>query len=156
MAHWLVKSEPGCFSIADLAASAHGTTCWSGVRNYQARNFMRQMQVGDAVLFYHSLTNPAIVGLAKVVREAYPDHTAFDPADQHYDPRSTPEKPLWDMVDIQWQETFSRPLPLPLLRQVRGLEQMELLKKGSRLSVMPVAAAEFARILELARQDQSL
>ncbi|AGW14040.1 EVE domain-containing protein [Megalodesulfovibrio gigas] len=151
-AHWLVKSEPGCFSIDDLAASEHGATCWSGVRNYQARNFMRQMQQGDTVLFYHSVTNPAVVGLARVVREAYPDHTAFDPADQHYDPKSSPEKPLWDMVDIQWLETFPRPLPLPLLRQVRGLEEMELLKKGSRLSVMPVSAAAFQRIMELAHQ----
>ncbi|GAB7080371.1 EVE domain-containing protein [Megalodesulfovibrio paquesii] len=151
-AYWLVKTEPGCFSIEDLASSENKTTCWSGVRNYQARNFMRQMQLGDPVLFYHSITNPGIVGLAAVVREAYPDHTAFDADDQHYDPKSTPAHPIWDMVDLQWRETFPTPLPLAQLRQVRGLEGMELLRKGSRLSVMPVAEAEYLRIMELAHQ----
>ncbi len=149
---WLVKSEPDCFSIADLAAAPGGATCWSGVRNYQARNFMRDgMKLGDEVLYYHSNAEPpAIVGRAVVSREAYPDHTALDPADDHFDPKSSPENPIWQMVDIRYVEAFSRPLPLEALRGVKGLESMELLKRGSRLSVQPVAAKEFDIILSLA------
>ncbi len=154
---WLVKSEPGCFSIDDLAAAPDKTTSWDGVRNYQARNFMRDdMRLGDPVFFYHSIKNPGIVGLAQVVRESYPDHTAWDSANDHFDPRSTPEKPLWFMVDIRLVEKFREPLPLPLLRTVPGLENMLLLKKGSRLSVMPVSKDEFARILKLAGSNFSV
>lgn len=150
MHHWLVKSEPGCFSIDDLAAAPNQTTSWDGVRNYQARNFMRdQMTKGDLVLFYHSVNNPSVVGLARVVREKYPDHTAWDPASDHYDPRSTPENPLWVMVDVQFVEKFPHPASLSLLRGVAGLEGMELLRKGSRLSVMPVSEKEFAIIHRL-------
>lgn len=148
--HWLVKTEPGCYSIQDLAAAPNQTTSWSGVRNYQARNFMRAMAVDDPVLFYHSVTDPSVVGLARVAREAYPDPTAWDPQDQHFDPRSTPDKPLWSMVDIQLVRVFPRPLSLPMLRGVRGLEGMELLRKGSRLSVMPVSPAQFAIVTGLA------
>ncbi len=148
---WLVKSEPGSFSIDDLAASPDKTTSWDGVRNYQARNFMRDdMRVGDLVFFYHSVKNPAIVGLARVVRESYPDHTAWDSSSKYFDARSTPEKPLWFMVDICLVEKFREPLPLALLRTISGLENMILLKKGSRLSVMPVSEDEFSRILKLA------
>lgn len=106
---------------------------------------------GDPVLFYHSVTNPGIVGVAKVVRESYPDHTAWNPEDRHYDPRSTADKPLWFMVDVQFVEKFASPIPLGSLRGIKGLEKMELLKKGSRLSVMPVAREEFEIILRLAR-----
>ncbi|NLW81892.1 MAG: EVE domain-containing protein [Desulfovibrionales bacterium] len=150
MKYWLIKSEPGCFSIDDLAAAPQQTTCWDGVRNYQARNFMRdEMSPGDLVLFYHSVTDPCVVGIARVVRESYPDHTAWNPDDTHYDPRSTPQKPLWFMVDVQFVEKFSCPVPLAMLRGVKGLEKMEVLKKGSRLSVMPVTEKEFIIVSSL-------
>lgn len=152
MQYWLMKTEPGCFSIDDLAALPAQTTSWDGVRNYQARNFMRdQMAVGDLILFYHSVTNPGVVGVARVARESHPDHTAWNPQDRHYDPRSTPDKPLWFMVDVQLQEKFVHPVSLAVLRGVKGLEKMELLRKGSRLSVMPVSAEEFEIICRLGR-----
>jgi len=150
---WLVKSEPDCFSIDDLAAASGKTTCWSGVRNYQARNFMRdQMRVGDAVLYYHSGAEPpAVVGQAVVAREAYPDHTAWDPHDDHYDPKASVENPIWQMVDLRFVEKFPCPLPLEELRGVPALKDMELLKRGSRLSVQPVRPAEFDAVIRLAR-----
>jgi predicted RNA-binding protein with PUA-like domain len=142
---WLVKSEPESFSWDDLWRSPDRTTCWDGVRNYAARNFMRDgMKKGDLILFYHSSVDPpAVVGIAEVVREAYPDHTAFDPADPHHDPKSRPEAPAWMMVDIRARDAFRRPVTLDELRGVRGLEKMELLRRGSRLSVQPVSAKEF-------------
>lgn len=152
MKYWLLKTEPGCFSIDDLAALPGGTSSWDGVRNYQARNFMRDgMSVGDLILFYHSVTNPSVVGVARVAREAYPDHTAWNHEDRHFDPKSTPEKPLWFMVDVQFVEKFANPVPLSALRGVKGLERMELLKKGSRLSVMPVSKEEFEIVCRLGR-----
>ncbi len=148
-----MKSEPESFSIDDLARAKKQTTSWDGVRNYQARNFMRAMQIGDQVFFYHSNANPpCIVGLAEIVKTAYPDHTAFDPRDHHYDPKATPENPIWEMVDIKLVRKFAVPLALDDLRQVRGLEKMELLRKGSRLSVQPVSAAEWKRVLALAEK----
>jgi len=150
MRHWLLKTEPGCFSIDDLAAAPNQTTCWDGVRNYQARNFMRDMRLDDLALFYHSVTDPGVAGVARIVRESYPDHTAWDPADGHYDARSTPEKPLWFMVDVQFVEKFDTQIPLKVLRSIKGLEKMELLRKGSRLSVMPVSEQEFSIIMRLA------
>jgi predicted RNA-binding protein with PUA-like domain len=149
---WLLKSEPESFSIQDLAKAPRKTTCWSGVRNYQARNFMRdEMKLGDRVLFYHSSTDPpAIVGTAKIVKEGYPDPTAWDPNDHHYDPAASPENPRWSMVDIQLDEIFKHPLPLEQLRKVAALKKMELLRKGSRLSVQPVTKEEFEAVLELA------
>jgi len=153
MKYWLMKTEPACFSIDDLAAAPEQTSSWDGVRNFQARNFMRdEMSVGDLILFYHSVTNPGVVGIARVVRESYPDHTSWDPQDRHFDPRSTPQKPLWFMVDVQFEEKFPCPVPLGSLRGVRGLEGMELLKKGSRLSVMPVTKEEFDIVASLGRQ----
>jgi predicted RNA-binding protein with PUA-like domain len=151
--YWLVKSEPDVFSFAELLASPGATTCWDGVRNYQARNFMRDdMKRGDLVLFYHSSTDPAaIVGVAEVVREAYPDHTAFDAADPHFDPKSRPEAPTWMMVDLRAVEPFARPLTLADLRGVKGLERMTLLQKGSRLSVQPVTAAEWEIVYRMGR-----
>jgi predicted RNA-binding protein with PUA-like domain len=149
--YWLMKSEPTAFSIQDLADAKGRTTQWDGVRNYQARNYMRAMRVGDQALFYHSNADPpSAVGIVRVVREAYPDHTAFDPANSHYDPSSTPAKPLWDMVDIQLVRVFARPLSLDLLRKQPGLRAMELLRKGSRLSVQPVSRQEWQTILKLA------
>ncbi len=115
--YWLVKSDAGCFSIQDLAAEPGGTTCWSGVRNYQARNTLRDdMKLGDRVLFYHSGEEPAVAGTAVVAREAYPDHTAWDPADEHYDPKASAENPIWQMVDIRLDSIFPQPLPLAELR----------------------------------------
>lgn len=152
MKYWLLKTEPEDFSIDDLAAAPQQTTFWHGVRNYQARNYMRDdMRRGDRVLLYHSNAEPsAVVGLAEVVREAYPDHTSWDKKSPYFDPKSTPDNPRWVMVDIQWRETFAQPLPLETLRGVAALAKMELLRKGSRLSVQPVTAAEFQTVLKLA------
>jgi predicted RNA-binding protein with PUA-like domain len=149
---WLVKTEPECFSIQHLAKQPKQTTCWSGVRNYQARNSMRdQMKLGDRVLVYHSSTDePAVVGIATIVRESYPDQTAWDKKDDHYDAASTPENPRWFMVDIRLEQTFKQPLPLAKLRGIAALKNMELLRKGSRLSVQPVRKSEFDAILKLA------
>ncbi len=153
MKYWLLKTEPESFSIQDLAAAKDQTTCWDGVRNYQARNFMRdEMRVGDRVLFYHSNADPpAIVGTAQVVREAYADPTAWNKADHHFDPKSSPDNPIWQMVDIQLDEIFPRPLGLDELRKVPTLKNMELLRRGSRLSVQPVKKSEFDAVLKLAR-----
>jgi predicted RNA-binding protein with PUA-like domain len=150
--YWLVKSEPDSFSFDDLLASPNRTTHWDGVRNFQARNTMRDgMKLGDLVFFYHSSTDPAaIVGIAEVVREAYPDHTAFDRKDSHYDPKSKPDAPTWMMVDLQAREPLPRPITLGELRGVKGLEKMALLQKGSRLSVQPVTAEEWKIICKLA------
>ncbi len=149
--YWLFKSEPGEFSITELKNSPNQTTYWDGVRNYQARNFMRDdMQVGDSVLFYHSVKNPSIVGLAKVVKTGYPDHTALDKNSRYFYPKSTPENPVWYMVDIQFEREFAKPLTLAELREVPGLEQMSLLQKGNRLSIQPVTEDEFEIVMGLA------
>ncbi|HMX30387.1 MAG TPA: EVE domain-containing protein [Blastocatellia bacterium] len=151
MRYWLMKSEPTCFSIDDLAKAPKKTTCWDGVRNYQARNFMREMAKGDLVFFYHSNAEPpAIAGIAEVVKTAYPDHTALDPNEQHYDPKATPEKPIWEMVDIRLVRKFPASLGLEELRAVAALQKMELLRRGSRLSVQPVTAAEWKAVEKLA------
>jgi predicted RNA-binding protein with PUA-like domain len=148
---WLVKTEPESFSIDDLAKAPQQTTCWAGVRNYQARNYMREMKLGDRVLVYHSSSDPrAVVGVATVARESYPDHTAWDKKDPHYDPQSTKDDPRWFMVDLKFEQALKRPLPLDELRGVAALKEMELLRKGSRLSVQPVRKAEFEAILKLA------
>ena len=149
--YWLMKSEPSAFSIEDLARAPKQTTCWDGVRNYQARNFMREMAVGDQVFFYHSNAEPpAVVGIAEVVRTAYPDQTQFDKASHHYDPASVPSAPRWDMVDIRYRQTFKASLSLDRLRQELKLKGMVLLRKGSRLSVQPVTEAEWVVVLKLA------
>ena len=148
--YWLMKSEPSAFSIDDLLRSPKQTTCWDGVRNYQARNFMRTMAVGDQVLFYHSNADPpAVVGIAEVVKTAYPDSTQFDKKDKHYDPESKPSDPRWDMVDIRYVLKFARPLTLDELRKDTRLQGMVLLKKGSRLSVQPVTPLEWKHIVKL-------
>ena len=150
---WLVKTEPESFSIQDLAREPKQTTCWSGVRNYQARNFMRdEMKLGDRVLFYHSSTDePAIVGVATIARESYPDSTDWDKNDHHFDAGSTPDNPRWFMVDIRLEKIFKTPLPLAQLRGIPALKEMELLRKGSRLSVQPVRKTEFEAIMKLAK-----
>ncbi|MFP5221550.1 MAG: EVE domain-containing protein [Acidobacteriota bacterium] len=150
--YWLLKTEPGCYSIDDLAAEPDQTTQWSGVRNFQARNFLRdQMSEGDQALFYHSVTDPSAVGVARIVRAGYPDETAWNPDDQHFDPKSTPEKPLWFAVDVRFVEKFAAPVPLGAMRGVPALAGMELLRKGSRLSVMPVTREEFETVLRMGR-----
>ena len=150
--YWLVKSEPDSFSFDDLLASPGRTTHWDGVRNFQARNFMRDgMKVGDLVFFYHSSTDPAaIVGIAEVAREAYPDHTAFDAKDPHFDPKSKRDAPTWMMVDLRAREALPKALTLADLRGVKGLEKMVLLQKGSRLSVQPVTKKEWEIVCRLA------
>ncbi len=149
--HWLMKSEPDCFSIQHLAKCPKKTTAWTGVRNYQARNFMRSMRLGDRVLFYHSSVDPpAVVGTAIVVKEAYPDYTAWKKGDDHFDAKASPENPIWQMVDIQLEEVFLQEIALNDLRAVKGLEKMVLLQRGSRLSVQPVTTTEYDIILKLA------
>jgi len=145
---WLVKSEPDVFSFDDLIAAPQHTTGWDGVRNYQARNFMRDdMKLGDLVFFYHSSTEPAgIAGVAEIVREAYPDATALDPAHAHFDARGTPDAPTWYQVDVRARERFTQLVTLAELRESPGLEGMELLRRGSRLSVQPVSAEHWKLI----------
>ena len=151
MKYWLMKSEPTCFSIDDLAKAPKKTTGWDGVRNYQARNFMRDdMKIGDLVFFYHSNCQPpGIAGIAEVVKTSYPDFTAWDPDSEHPDPKSTPENPRWFMVDIQFREKFPHVLPLDDLKHHPELAGMQLLKKGNRLSVLPVSADEWVFINKL-------
>jgi predicted RNA-binding protein with PUA-like domain len=150
--YWLVKSEPTSFSFDDLLLRPGRTTSWDGVRNFQARNYMRDdMKKGDLVFFYHSSTEPAaIVGIAEVARESYPDPTAFDAADSHFDPKSRADAPTWMMVDLRAKSRLPKPITLADLRGVKGLEKMVLLQKGSRLSVQPVTAKEWAIICRLA------
>jgi predicted RNA-binding protein with PUA-like domain len=151
--YWLMKSEPTAFSIKDLARAPKQTTCWDGVRNYQARNFMREMAVGDHVLFYHSNADPpAVVGIAEVVKAAYPDATQFDKKSRHFDPGSNPKAPRWDMVDLKYRETFTTSVSLDRLRHESKLQNMVLLRKGSRLSVQPVTDSEWAVIVKLGKQ----
>lgn len=147
---WLMKSEPSAFSIDDLIRAPQQTTSWDGVRNYQARNFMRSMALGDRVLFYHSNADPpAVVGIAEIVKTAYADPTQFDEEDHHYDPESDPSNPRWDMVDIKYIRKFSQPVSLDQLRKESKLKGMVLLRKGSRLSVQPVTPDQWEHILTL-------
>ena len=151
MRYWLMKSEPGEYSIDDLARD--GVTHWDGVRNYQARNLMRDdMEVGDRVLFYHSNAKPpAVVGIAEVARPAYPDHTQFDQDGPHFDPKSDPEDPTWLMVDVKFVERLPREVGLPELKTYPELSGMVLLNR-SRLSVQPVDAGEFDFIVARANE----
>lgn len=149
MNYWLMKSEPEAFSIDDLQAMPEQTEHWDGVRNYQARNMLRdEMKKGDLVFFYHSnCPQPAIVGIMQVVREGYPDFTAFDPNSKHFDPHSDPDKPRWMMVDVRFVRTLKRPIPLSELRQYHELAGMQLLRKGNRLSITPLSEEQWAFIL---------
>jgi predicted RNA-binding protein with PUA-like domain len=152
MKYWLLKSEPDVFSLEDLKNCPNQTEPWDGIRNYQARNLMRdEMKVGDQALFYHSRqAEPAIVGTVRVVREAYPDHTSWDPSSKYFDEKSSAENPRWLMVDVQFESEFSRPVTLKELRSVPELKEMFLLRKGTRLSVQPVTEEEFQLILAIA------
>ena len=151
--YWLLKSEPSSYSYDDLVKD--GVSEWDGVRNFQARNLLRdEIQEGDGVLFYHSSTKPmAVVGTATVVRSGYPDHTAWDPKSDHPDPKSTREKPLWYMVDVKAEERFAHPVTLERMRRAPGLEQMMLLRQG-RLSVQPVTEAEWAVVIEMGARPE--
>ncbi len=149
MQFWLFKSEPHCFSWQNLQDAPEQRTAWDGVRNYQARNFMRAMRCGDKGFFYHSGKTPEIVGVVEIVREAYPDHTAWEEGSGHFDPRSTPDHVLWDMVDVRFVQTFTPPILRKELREEEELATMELMKKGSRLSVQPVSAEAFAHIMQM-------
>ncbi len=151
MQYWLMKSEPDVFGIADLKKKKRSG--WDGVRNYQARNFMRDgMKLGDLVLFYHSNAEPSgVAGIAKVVTESHPDPTQFDKKSEYYDPKASAEKPIWMMVEVEFVEEFPRVLSLAELKPVKELAKLPLVQKGTRLSVMPVANIEWDVILKLAR-----
>lgn len=153
MKHWLMKSEPDVFGIDDLAKNPGKTTFWDGVRNYQARNFMRdQMQLGDRAFFYHSnCAEPGIAGIVKVVKTGYPDHTAFDRNDPHFDPDSDPDKPRWYMVDVRLERKLKRTITLGELRDHASgaLKGLQLLQRGNRLSITPVSDAHWQFILSL-------
>lgn len=150
--YWLFKTEADCFSIQHLAKEKNQTTFWDGVRNYQARNMLRDdVRPGDGVLFYHSNCDPlCIVGTCEVVKAGYPDHTAFEKSKQHYDPKSDPEKPSWYMVDIKLAQIFPTPLNREQLKDDPALKEMVLLQRGSRLSIQPVTESEWKHIHKLA------
>ncbi len=147
--YWLMKSEPDVFSIDDL--EKHRATLWEGVRNYQARNFMmKDMRLGDEVLFYHSNADPAAaVGVAQISGLAVPDPTQFDKKSEYYDAKATKDKPIWFCVEVGYMKTFAQPVSLAALRAEKSLAKMLVLQKGQRLSVQPVTAKEFARVCEL-------
>ncbi len=149
MQYWLMKSEPGEFSIDDLERV--GVEPWDGVRNYQARNFMRdQMAPGDRAFFYHSsCKTPAIVGTMTIVGEPYPDPTAFDPQDPHYDPKSDPDNPTWMLVDVKFLSKLEKPVTLEQLKRVPALADMRLLRRGNRLSVFPVDRQHWNLIMRM-------
>jgi predicted RNA-binding protein with PUA-like domain len=150
ISYWLMKTEPEVYSIDTLAGTGKGS--WDGVRNFQARNHMRAMRVGDLALFYHSSTEPpGVAGIARVCREAYPDHTQFDPKNDHYDPKSKREEPRWDMVDVEFVEKLPELVTLAQLKADPKLDGMLVVKRGMRLSVQPVERAHFAHVLKLGR-----
>jgi len=153
--YWLMKCEPAAYTIADLKRD--GTTSWEGVRNYQARNFMRDdMQVGDAVLFYASNADPSgVTGLASIARAGYPDQFAWKKGHKYFDAASTKAKPVWYMVDLAFVEAFAGTVSLDTLKQTPGLEQMMVTRKGSRLSVQPVTKGEYDIVVRLGRSLRS-
>jgi predicted RNA-binding protein with PUA-like domain len=156
MAYWLFKTEPSAYSFADLMAEPDRTTGWDGVRNYQARNYLRdQIQVADGVLVHHSSADPpSVAGIATVVRAGHADPTAFDRKAKHYDPKSDPANPTWFQVSIKGVRAIDPPLGLPFLSTVPELSGMELLRKGSRLSIQPVRENEWKTILALANSKR--
>ncbi len=152
--YWLFKSEPPVFSIDDLASSPNQTTHWDGVRNYQARNYLRDsIKLNDMVFFYHSNSDPSgIAGIAYVTKIGYPDFTALDVNNHHHDPKSTVDNPIWYMVDVKFKEKFKSIISLQTLKNYPELENMVLLQKGSRLSIQPVAKQEWDFILKIAKK----
>ncbi|MCC2617496.1 EVE domain-containing protein [Aestuariibacter halophilus] len=153
MGYWLFKSEPDAFSIDDLAAAQ--TEPWDGIRNYQARNFLRdEVKVGDLVFIYHSsCKHVGIAGLAEVVKAGYPDDSQFDPESKYYDPKASPDNPRWYRVDVGFKQKFAQILPLSAIKQMPDIQQLGLVKKGHRLSIMPVDEKEFARLLAACQAD---
>ncbi len=153
MNYWLMKSEPDAFSIDDLKAKPKKTEHWDGVRNYQVRNMMRdQMKKGDLAFFYHSSCKvPAIVGIVEIVKEGYPDHTAFDPDSKYFDPKSDPDNPRWFMVDVKFRRKLKQPITLQALKQQAFLVESDLalIRKGSRLSILPVTKEQWDFILSM-------
>ena len=151
--HWLMKCEPSAYAIDDLERD--GRTCWEGVRNFQARNFMRDvMQEGDGVLFYASNADPpGVSGLARICRTGYPDHYAWQAGHKYFDARSTEARPVWYMVDIAFVERFPATIPLATLKETPGLEEMMVTRKGARLSVQPVTPAEYDIVAALGRRE---
>lgn len=149
MQYWLFKTEPDAFSIDDLIAMPNQTEHWDGIRNYQARNFLRdEVKLGDQVFIYHSsCKDVGIVGVAEVVKEGYVDHTQFDPESKYFDPKSPKDKPRWMMVDIQFKQKFSKILPLKTIKNMPEITDVGLVKKGGRLSIMPVQQTEFECLL---------
>ena len=148
---WLFKADPKDYSIDDLANEQNQTTSWDGIRNYMARNLLRdEIKKGDQILLYHSNANPkGIVGLGKVVRSAYPDDTALDQSSVYYDPKSTKDNPIWYMVDVKLVEMFPKVIELRELKETKGLEEMMLTQRGSRLSIQPVRKSEWKIIMQL-------
>ena len=151
MKYWLIKSEPELFSIDDLSKSKDKTTYWDGVRNYQARNFLRdEMQIGDRIVFYHSNSEPSgAIGICEVVKAGYPDFTAFDPKDIHYDPNSKKDNPTWIMVDVKFIQKFERLVPISEIKGNNKLNKMQLVQRGNRLSVMPLTKSEFDELVKM-------
>lgn len=150
--YWIFKSEPDVYSIDDLKRDK--TTFWDGVRNYEARNYLRdKVKIGDQVFFYHSnCDEPGIYGLCEVVKEAYPDFTQFDPGNKHFDPRSKPDNPAWFMVDVKFIEKFEKPVLLDELKRKPELKNIRLLQKGNRLSIIPINEKEFNIILKMTKK----
>ena len=153
MNYWLFKSEPSVFSIDDLKVCPKKTESWDGVRNYQARNFMRdEMKVGDLGLFYHSnCAQVGVVGVVEIVKEAHPDLTAFDESSPYFDSKSSPDNPRWIMVAVKWKESFKRTVLLVELKEEQKLKNMRLVQRGNRLSVMPVTKSEYMHICKMAK-----
>ncbi|KXI29817.1 EVE domain-containing protein [Paraglaciecola hydrolytica] len=153
MNYWLFKSEPDAFSIDDLAAKPQQTEHWDGIRNYQARNYLRdEVKAGDQVFFYHSSCKEVgIAGLAEIVKEAYPDHSQFNPESKYFDPKASPDKPRWVMVDVKLKQKFSKVLPLAKIKAMPEISEIGLVKKGHRLSIMPVSDKEFSILLDAAK-----
>lgn len=150
MHYWLMKSEPTSFSIDDLEKRPQQIEPWDGVRNYQARNFLQAMHIGDLAFFYHSsCPNPGIVGIIKIVKSAYTDKTALDPSHHHYDPKSKLDKPIWSCVDVKFVKKFTSVLSLEKLKKQPSLAGMRLLQKGNRLSVMPITVKEWNTMMQL-------
>ncbi len=153
MAYWLFKTEPDAFSIDDLVSRPNQTEPWDGVRNYQARNFLRDgVKVGDKVFIYHSSCKTVgIAGVAGVVKAGYPDTTQFDPESKYFDPKSTPDNPRWFRVDVKFEEKFSQVLPLSTIKRMENIKELALVKKGARLSVMPVIDEEWQQLYAAAK-----
>jgi predicted RNA-binding protein with PUA-like domain len=155
MHYWLFKSEPSCFSIDDLSKRPKQTSPWDGVRNYQVRNMLRDdIKVGDKAYFYHSsCTPPGIAGIVEVVKNGYPDFTAWDTQSEHFDPQSTPDNPRWYMVDVKLVEKFPRLIKLEQLKHHAKLKELLILRKGNRLSITPITAEEWRVINKLAQSE---